>query len=144
MELYYYWLIAAIVCVIIEIATVSFGAVCFSIGALASALVAYFEYSLSAQLGTFAAVSFLCFLFLRPVLLQILNGDLDVKTNADAIIGRKGIVSETIDATQHTGRVSIDGDDWKALAGNGEKIEVGTEVEVISRESLIITVKTII
>ena len=36
---YYYWLIAAIVLVIIEICTAGFGALCFALGAAFSALV---------------------------------------------------------------------------------------------------------
>ena len=65
----------------------------------------------------------------------------DVKTNADALVGRKGVVSERIDAAQHTGRVAIDGDDWKAVSENGEVIEKGTEVEIVKLDSIIITVK---
>ena len=36
---YYYWLIAAIVLVIVEICTAGFGALCFALGAAFSALV---------------------------------------------------------------------------------------------------------
>ncbi len=41
MQLHYYWLIAAIILIIVEIFTAGFGAVCFAFGALASALVGY-------------------------------------------------------------------------------------------------------
>ena len=141
MDIYYYWLIAAIVLVVIEIFTVSFGAICFSIGAIAAGIASYFDVSFSVQLGVFAVVSFVAFLFLRPILMKFFLRGPDVKTNADAIIGRKGVVSEDIDAEQHTGRVRIDGDDWKALSADGTFIGVGSEVEVLSRESIIITVK---
>ena len=57
------------------------------------------------------------------------------------LIGRKGIVSERIDATQHTGRVAIDGDDWKAVSDDGSVIEKGTTVEIVKLESIIVTVK---
>ena len=139
MEVYYYWLIVAVVFVIIEIATVSFGSICFSVGALASGLTSYLGASFSMQLGVFAVVSFVAFLFLRPLLMKWLNSGTNVMTNADAIIGRKGVVSEPIDAQKHTGRVRIDGDDWKAVSE--DVIDVGSEVEVISRDSIIITVK---
>ena len=65
----------------------------------------------------------------------------DVKTNAEAIIGRKGIVSERVDASQHTGRVAIDGDDWKAVSEDGSVIEKGTDVVIIKLDSIIVTVK---
>lgn len=143
MDTYYYWLIIAIVFVVIEIATVSFGAICFAFGAVASSIVSYFNFSFSMQLGAFAIVSFLAFLFVRPVLMKLINTKDEVTTNADAIIGRKGIVSEEISAENHTGRVSIDGDDWKAIATDGTTISKGSEVEVLSRDSLIITVRKI-
>ena len=65
----------------------------------------------------------------------------DVKTNADALVGRKAVVSERIDATQHTGRVAVDGDDWKAVSADGSVIEKGTEVEIVKLDSIILTVK---
>ena len=139
---YYYWLIAAIVLVIIEICTAGFGALCFAIGAAFSALVSGLGGNLTWQILVFVVVSLLTFIFLRPVVMRFLDKkSKDVKTNAEAIIGRKGVVSERIDATQHTGRVAIDGDDWKAVSENGSVIEKGADVEIIKLESIVVTVK---
>ncbi|MCR5013290.1 MAG: NfeD family protein [Bacteroidales bacterium] len=142
MEYYQIWLIAAIVLVIIEILTAGFGVICFAIGALFSALTDYLGASLVWQLVVFAAVSLLAFFFLRPVFLRFLDRKTkDVKTNADALIGKTAIVSETIDATANTGRVAIDGDDWKAVSEDGSVIEKGQKVHVVNRDSIILTVK---
>ncbi len=139
---YYYWLIAAIVLVIVEICTAGFGALCFALGAAFSALVSGLGGSLTWQILAFVVVSLLTFIFLRPVVVRFLDKkSKDVKTNAEAIIGRKGIVSERIDASQHTGRVAIDGDDWKAVSEEGLVIEKGTDVEIIKLDSIIVTVK---
>ena len=139
---YYYWLIAAIVLVIIEICTAGFGALCFAIGAAFSALVSGLDGNLTWQIVVFVIVSLLTFIFLRPVVMRFLDKkSKDVKTNAEAIIGRKGVVSERIDATQHTGRVAIDGDDWKAVSEDGSVIEKGADVEIIKLESIVVTVK---
>lgn len=139
---YYYWLIAAIVLVIVEICTAGFGALCFALGAAFSALVSGLGGSLTWQILAFVVVSLLTFIFLRPVVVRFLDKkSKDVKTNAEAIIGRKGIVSERIDASQHTGRVAIDGDDWKAVSEDGSVIEKGTDVEIIKLDSIIVTVK---
>jgi len=64
------------------------------------------------------------------------------KTNADALIGREGRVSEDINPVSGKGRVAIDGDDWKAVSADGAPIAKGTIVEVVGRDSVIITVKT--
>lgn len=139
---YYYWLIAAIVLVIVEICTAGFGALCFALGAAFSALVSGLGGSLTWQILAFVVVSLLTFIFLRPIVVRFLDKKTkDVKTNAEAIIGRKGIVSERIDASQHTGRVAIDGDDWKAVSEDGSVIEKGTDVEIIKLDSIIVTVK---
>ena len=141
MDYYQIWLIAAIILVIIELLSAGFGVICFAIGALFSALVAYFTPNILWQLLVFAAVSLLTFIFLRPVLIKLLERKTkDVKTNADALIGKIGVVSETIDADKNTGRVAIDGDDWKAVTADGSIINKGEKVKVVSRDSIILTV----
>ena len=140
---YYYWLIAAIVLVIVEILTAGFGSICFALGAALAALAAGLGVNnIVWQIAIFVVVSLLTFIFLRPVVMRFLDKkSKDVKTNADAIIGRKGVVSERIDATQHTGRVAIDGDDWKAVSEDGAAIEKGDDVEIVKRDSIIVTVR---
>ena len=142
MEVYQIWLIAAFVLVILEIATAGFGVICFAIGAVFAALAAGIGANLTWQIIIFAVVSLLTFIFLRPVVIRFLERkSKDVKTNADALIGRQGIVSERIDAGKHTGRVAIDGDDWKAVSEDGSVIEKGKPVEIVKMDSIIVTVK---
>ena len=142
MDVYQIWLVVAIVLVILEIMTAGFGVICFAIGAVFSALVAGLGGSITWQIVVFAVVSLLTFVFLRPVVIRFLDKkSKDVKTNADAVIGRKGVVSERIDSAQHTGRVAIDGDDWKAISEDGAVIEKGAEVKIVKLDSIILTVK---
>lgn len=142
MPAYQIWLIVAIVLVIVEICTAAFGSICFAIGAGFSALAAGLGAGLTWQIIIFAVVSLLTFIFLRPFMLKFMDRkSKDVKTNVDALIGRKAVVSERIDASQQTGRVAVDGDDWKAVSENGEIIEKGSAVEIVSRDSIILTVK---
>ena len=70
MEIYQYWLIAAIVLVIVEICTAAFGSICFAVGAGFSALVAGLGGSFVWQIIVFAAVSLLTFIFLRPMAIR--------------------------------------------------------------------------
>ena len=142
MQPYQIWLIAAILLLIFEICSATFGSICFAIGAGFSALAAGLGANLTWQIIIFAVVSLLTFIFLRPVVMRFLDKkSKDVKTNAEALIGRKGIVSERIDAAQHTGRVAVDGDDWKAVSADGSVIEKGVEVEILKLDSIILTVK---
>ena len=142
MQAYYIWLIVAIILVIVEILTAGFGVICFAIGAAFSALVSALGGSFTWQVVVFVVVSLLAFIFLRPVVIRFLDKkSKDVKTNADALVGRKGVVSECIDAENHTGRVAIDGDDWKAVSEDGSVIEKGADVEIIKLDSIIVTGK---
>ena len=139
---YYIWLIATLVLVILEICTAGFGVVCFAFGALFAALVSALGLDLTWQILVFAVVSLLTFIFLRPVAIRFLDRNTkSVKTNADALVGRRAVVSERIDAAQHTGRVAVDGDDWKAVSLDGAVLEKGVEVEIVKLDSIILTVK---
>ena len=138
----YIWLAIAIILVIVEICTAAFGSICFAIGAGFSALAAGLGLNLTWQIVIFVVVSLLTFVFLRPGALRFLNKKSnEVKTNADALVGRKVVVSERIDAAQHSGRVAVDGDVWKAVTADGSVIEEGVEVEIVKYDSIILTVK---
>ena len=142
MEIYIVWLITALILLIVEIFTVSFGVVCFSLGAVFAALGAYLGLSVLWQLLIFSVVSFIAFAFIRPFVVKFLLKKKDeVLTNADAIVGRLAVVTEEINPDKNTGRVKIDGDDWKAEAS--EIIAVGEKVEVIGRDSIILKVKSL-
>ena len=57
------------------------------------------------------------------------------------MINRYAKVVEEINPDKNTGRVSIDGDLWRAKSSSGELIEQNKQVIVISIESTIVTVK---
>ena len=41
------------------------------------------------------------------------------------------------------GYVKVDGDEWKAVSDSNEPISKGRKVEIIGRESIIVTVKPV-
>ena len=99
--------------------------------------------SLVVQILVFAAATILSLIFFRPAALRWFHKDGEQrKSNAEALIGRIGRVSQTIPADGY-GRVAIDGDDWKALASGSQVIEAGSRVRVVSIDSIIITVEPV-
>ncbi len=138
------WALVAIACVIVEIFTVGFAVVCFAFGAVAASVCAACGLALGWQIAAFVVFTALAFLLVRPFVLKRFYSGTDVKTNADALIGKTARVSELIDAAAGTGRVAIDGDDWRAVAINNEVIQVGTKVEVVGRDSIVLTVRTML
>ena len=143
MEIWQIWVIAALVLFIVEIMTSGFAIACLSVGCLLAAIGSALNLSLSWQIGFFALGSFLAFIFIRPLVLKLMNKKTNqnkVTTNMDNLIGRKAVVTEKIESDGF-GRVKIDGDDWKARLEDEGEAEVGEKVTIVSHESLVLTVK---
>jgi len=135
------WAIVAVLCLILELSSGDFFIICFSIGAAFSVIGAAVGMSIYWQVGLFAVCSLLSVLFVRPVALRYLHkNDPNKPSNADALLGRTGRVTEAIKGGQN-GYVQIDGDQWRAVST--EDIAVGTTVRVVGRESTVITVETL-
>ncbi len=136
------WAVIAIVCLILELTSGDFFIICFSIGALGAAIdAALLGNGITAQVLTFVIVSLVCVLYVRPAAKKWLHkNDPNKPSNADALLGRTGRVTEEIKAG-NSGYVQIDGDMWKAVSQ--KDIAVGETVRVIGRESTIITVDTL-
>ncbi|MBP5457901.1 MAG: NfeD family protein [Paludibacteraceae bacterium] len=141
MDAYVIWFIVAIAFTVLEMFTSGFAVMCFGIGALFASIVSCFA-GLNAQIAAMVIGTALSFFLVRPIVLKFFSKkEKEFKSNADALIGRAAIVSEKIDAAAHTGRVAVDGDDWRAVSEAGDVIEKGTRVEIVNRNSLILTVK---
>ena len=142
MEVWHYWVIIALVFVIVEMFTTGFAVMCISFGCLFGAVASALDWDIKWQLLAFAVGTVLAFLTVRPLVYKFFyKKGQEVKTNVDALVGRRAIVTERIEGELHAGRVKIDGDDWKAVSTDTEPIEVGATVEVTAINSVILTVK---
>lgn len=142
-NLWLIWVIISIVCLILELSSGDFFILCFAIGAAASAIVAGCGANLTVQIITFAVISALSLLLVRPALLKKLHKPHRERlSNAEAMIGQQGRVSESIEAGGF-GRVAIDGDDWKAKSVDGSAIDKDVRVRVVKMDSIILTVEPI-
>ena len=136
------WAGIAVLCLIMELMSGDFFIICFSIGAVGAAIDAVFlNNSIASQLFSFIVVAVIALVYVRPAAKRWLHkGEDKRESNADALLGRTGRVTEPIKAGS-SGYVQIDGDLWKAVSQTD--IAVGTSVRVIGRESAIITVETL-
>ena len=140
MPIYYWWLIIGVILIIGEMFTTDFSLACIGIAFMATALPTYLGAHFFVQALFFAVVAIILFLTVRPFALKYLHrNDGKARTNVDALAGRKGLVTEEINAEKNTGRVQIDGDFWKAVSA--KDIPAGTEVKVEKIEGIILTVK---
>lgn len=143
-NLWLFWTIIMIVCLIMELSSGDFYVTCFAIGAIVSIVAAVVVLPFWLQVLVWAVCSVLSIWLIRPrLVLAIHKGADERKSNAEALIGQVGEVSQKIVAGDY-GRVKLDGDDWKAEAPTATvDIEVGTKVKVIGRESIILQVSTL-
>lgn len=140
-HLWQMWALVSFICLILELMNGDFFIMCFAIGGVFAAIAAALGLGIYGQLLVFAIFSVLSLFFVRPFALKYLHHSGDERvSNADAVIGRIGTVSEAIEADGF-GRVAIDGDDWKAVSLGGMPIAKGERVKVVSMDSIILTVE---
>ena len=137
------WLIISVVCLTMEMCSGDFFITCLGVGALCAMISALIGVPFWVQVTVFAIFAVLSICFLRPRLLAMLHaGGKQRASNADALYGRIGEVTQTITAGDY-GRVKIDGDDWKAQSDDAADIAVGDKVRVVGRESIILKVNRV-
>ena len=124
-----FWLIAAIAAGVLEAVTVGLVSIWFSIGALAAMLPAAFDAAFNYQIVTFIAASVAAMVFTRPFLKNILRVE-KTPTNADLVIGQKGVVISPIDNILEKGRVLANGLEWEARTLDGTNLDKGIIVVV--------------
>lgn len=140
-HLWQLWALVSFICLILELTNGDFFIMCFAIGGVCAAIASALGVGFYGGLLVFAICSVLSLWLVRPTALKYLHKNADERvSNADALMGRIGRVSETIEAEGY-GRVAIDGDDWKAVSANGGRIEKGANVKVVGRDSIIISVE---
>jgi membrane protein implicated in regulation of membrane protease activity len=143
-EIWHIWIIVAVLLFIVEIFAPTFLASCLAIGCIASGVFSYFDFGIKVQLIAFSIGTLVSFFGVRPFMLKYAHKKSDkVKTNTEALIGKAGRVTVTIDNSKSQGRVIVEGDDWRAETENSEILNAGENVEVLKINSTILIVKQI-
>ena len=125
------WLIAIIVFLGAEMATVTLTSIWFAAGALAAMLVAMFNGNLIVQIIAFIIVAFGLLYFTKPWSKKFIDTKKE-STNADRAIGEHVRVIERINNLDQTGRVMFSGMDWTARTEDDNIIiEQGELVRVL-------------
>jgi membrane protein implicated in regulation of membrane protease activity len=136
------WVILAIILFIAEVFSPAFILASFGIGCLLASLSAGLDLGLKMQILGFIAGTLAAFFAVRPFFTKYCyKAASGIRTNVDALAGKVGRVTETIDGERGSGRVMVGGDDWKAIAADGNVIEMNSRVEVIKVEGIKVIVK---
>ena len=138
-----FWLIAAGVFFIIEMATIGFLVFWLGIGALLAMLTSFVTDSIFIQALVFVVTSTLLLIFTRPLVDKFIKTPKELKTNAYSIIGKKAIVISKITNIEGIGQIKIDGEVWSAKSFDDEDIPEDTEVEITEIDGVKAVVKRI-
>ena len=141
MEEWHILVTAGVIAFIFEIFTAGFVLGSIGIGLLFSAGGNYFGLETKWQIMLFSFGVTLTYFLIRPIVTKYGYRKNKIKTNQDALIGKSGTTTQEINHNKNTGRVSIDGDDWKAKTKNNEIMKMGTTVKVVALDSIILIVE---
>jgi membrane protein implicated in regulation of membrane protease activity len=130
MEDWVWWMIAAGVLAVGEIATLGFFLGPIAVAATLAAVVALAGAGLAAQWIVFIAASLGSVLVLRPIARRHLRTPARIRTGTAALVGGPATVTERVD--RDGGQVKIGGELWSARAyDDDDSFEAGARVEVM-------------
>lgn len=138
--MFWFWLIAAVILAVVEASTATLVTIWFAGGAVLAMIFAWLGVGYYGQLAVFVLGSVVLLLLTRPLARRVLHRD-GQPTNADRIIGQKGIVTEELNQLSGTGRISIMGQSWAAASEDGSVISPQEQVVVIGIQGVKAIVK---
>ncbi len=133
------WIIAMVLFGVLEAVTLGLTSLWFVIGALLALIAAMLGAPFIAQVVIFVIASAVFLIFTKPAAKNLLKIG-DERTNIDALIGEKGLVTLEIQPFS-MGQVKVKGQIWSALSEDGEPIQSGQTVIVSSIEGVKLIVK---
>ena len=123
------WLAVFVVCIGLEAASMALTSIWFAGGALSACVLSIAGVNLYIQMAVFVVVSFLLLYSTRPLALRYINQK-TVRTNVDALVGKKARVTAEIDNDEARGTAMVSGQEWTARSADGRTIAAGTLVTV--------------
>lgn len=137
-----FWAAAIVIFGVLEAVTAQLVSIWFVVGAVASLAASLLGASVMVQVIIFIAVTILALVITRPLVKRYIH-PIKQRTNADAVIGKTGIVVEDIDNINAAGQVKADGKIWSARSTDNRLIPKDNEVIIdrIEGVKLMVTIK---
>lgn len=132
MDPWFFWLVGGFVLLLLELLFSGFVLICFAAAAFVVALLSLLPVGIDAQLAGFAAATVVSFVTVRPFFLRHMKPkDGHVETNAAALAGMNGIVTEAVNPDANSGRVRVRGEEWSAVTEDGAALPTGCKVGIM-------------
>jgi membrane protein implicated in regulation of membrane protease activity len=127
---YWFWLVISLAVAIVLLQTAFVDLLPFLVGTLCATFVAYATaQGTGIQLTVFIAVSLVAFLAFRPLSQRIAKGK-PGQFGVDRLVGKLGLVTESIDWKENSGLVRVSQEEWPARSTIQEVLPQGTTVKV--------------
>ena len=136
-----FWGALFIVLVIAESISLQLVSIWFAVGSAAAFIASLFRAPILAQIILFLVISTLLLIFTRPIVRKAKATH--KPTNADAVIGKEGVVTEKIDNLRGVGRVQVDGLSWNARSEDNLIIEKDAVIQIGRIEGVTVFVKEV-
>jgi membrane protein implicated in regulation of membrane protease activity len=136
------WVVLALLFIIAEIFTAGFFLICFGVGAAGAALAAFLGVGLEWQVAIFVLISSVAVVLVRPLANRVSNPNTHL-VGIDRVLGKEGIVLETIDPVSGHGVVRINSERWSAESTEGRPIVAGSQVLVVAVQGTHLMVRPI-
>lgn len=127
------WVVIFVLAAATEMFTMAFVAMYVGLGAAAAAVAAWLDYGTVGQLVAFGVVGVVLLLATRPFLARRLQHP-EIMTNVHVLVGKRGVVTVTVDDTANTGQIRVGTEYWTARHADGmdgAAIPEGGKVEVV-------------
>ena len=124
------WIVMALIFFTAEIFTAGFVLLCFGIGALAGAGMAFFGLGLAWQLVAFIVASSVAVLLSRPFAERV-SSKSPQNVAGDRVLGKQAVVLQAIDPIANTGMVRVGTEEWRAESVDHAGVAKDSLVEVM-------------
>ncbi len=130
----WYWIAVIVIAIIAELVTEQLISIWFVPGAMAATILDFLYPSLALEIILFLVLSGVGIILTKLVFTK---HNKDTRTNIDAIIGEKCIVTEKIDNFAGCGQARVNGQVWSARGSlESDTFEVGESLTVVAIEGV--------
>ena len=130
------WIAILVIAVIVEVLTDQLVSIWFVPSAIVATIMDFFDGHIAWQIIVFLVLSATGIILARIFLPKISSKE-DTRTNIDAIIGERCIVTEKIDNFAGCGQVKIKGQIWSARGVSDDDVfEIGDVLSVVAIEGV--------
>lgn len=129
-----FWLVVMILFLILEMATINLVSIWFVGGSLAAFLVSFIVKKPWVEVIVFLGVSLVLLLLIRPMAAKLGVKKKDqIRSGAQSLVGKRAVVTESIDNLHAKGAVQVNGQFWSAKTADDD-VQISKDSVVMIRE----------